>query len=103
MAEKYQCTIVKKGHVDILAGKNGEVVENKTGVPEMSIGGTGDVLAGLIAGFLAQKLSAMEASELATFLWGKCGEEMAKTHFSFSAKNLLEIFPRIAKEFSESS
>ncbi|MBI5414687.1 NAD(P)H-hydrate dehydratase [Candidatus Peregrinibacteria bacterium] len=99
MAKKYTYTILKKGRVDIIANKNGEVVENKTGVPEMSVGGTGDVLAGIVAGFFAQGLSSLNSSELGAFLWGKCGEELAQTHLSFSAIDMLSVFPKVAKKF----
>jgi len=93
MAKKYSLMILKKGAVDFIAGPDGNFTENKTGTPHMSVGGTGDALAGIVSGFLAQGLSPFEACESAAFLWGKCGEELAKKRFSFSAREMLERFP----------
>lgn len=99
MAQKHHLTILKKGAVDIIASKSDDIVKNETGVPQMSVGGTGDALAGLVAGLWAQKLSAGEACETAAFLWGKCGEYLAETQYSFSAREILTIFPKIAKHY----
>lgn len=50
MAKKYHCHIVLKGPVDIVAAPDGKIFYNITGNAGMTKGGTGDVLAGLMAG-----------------------------------------------------
>jgi len=80
--------ILLKGAVDrIMTGK--DVFLNKTGVPEMAVGGTGDVLAGLCAGFLAQGLSAVQAAVNAAWLNGKAGERAKKKYGCFTPEELL--------------
>ena len=47
---------------------------NTTGNPGMATGGTGDVLTGVIAALLAQKLPAFEAAQLGVFIHGVAGD-----------------------------
>ena len=61
MAKKYHCNIVLKGHIDIIARPDGTISLNKTGNAGMTKGGTGDVLAGLVAA-LACKNDAFTAA-----------------------------------------
>ncbi|MGB7789548.1 NAD(P)H-hydrate dehydratase [Methanoregula sp.] len=65
-------TVILKGHIDIITdGK--QVRFNRTGDPAMTVGGTGDVLAG-IAGALLCQLPAFEAACLAAYVNGRAGE-----------------------------
>ena len=95
-AKIHQFTILKKGKEDIITDKKQNFL-NTTGCPEMSIGGTGDALAGITAGFLSQGLSPFEAAQSATYFWGKCGEELQKEKFSFTTREMLERFPYVVK------
>lgn len=80
-AKKLGVTVLLKGHVDVIS--DGKVVHlNKTGTPYMSKGGTGDVLAGLCVGFLAQGVPPMETAEKAAYLNGKAGEKAYKKYGS---------------------
>jgi NAD(P)H-hydrate epimerase len=49
-----------------------------TGNPGMACGGTGDVLTGIIAAFIAQKMPLMEAAVCGAFLHGKAGDQAAE-------------------------
>ncbi|MGA1793624.1 MAG: NAD(P)H-hydrate dehydratase [Thermoplasmatota archaeon] len=61
-----------------------------TGVPAMSVGGTGDVLSGLCVGLLARGLSAFDAACVAAFVNGKAGEEaFSSVGHSLSASEVL--------------
>jgi len=65
-------TVILKGHIDIISdGK--QVRFNRTGDPAMTVGGTGDVLAG-IAGALLCRLPAFDAACIAAYVSGKAGE-----------------------------
>ena len=91
MAKKWKTTILQKGKIDhIFSSEKSE--ENTTGCPEMTIGGTGDVLAGICAGFMARGLSPFEAASLAAKKWGLAGEKIQAEKNSFSAEEILGYF-----------
>ncbi len=114
VANQYMINMCVKGHIDyIIAGRdftldksstNSKVMGNKvlyrneTGVVQMKVGGTGDVLAGIIGGYISQGLSALQAMRSAVYLWGKCGEMMYEKQVVFSAKNLVKHFPKCVTE-----
>ena len=66
--------VVLKGHRTIIATPEGHVFVNPTGNAGMATGGTGDVLTGMIAAWLAQLLDAEAACRLAVFLHGAAGD-----------------------------
>ena len=66
--------VVLKGHRTIVATPEGHIFINPTGNPGMATGGTGDVLTGMIAAWLAQLLDAEAACRLAVFLHGAAGD-----------------------------
>jgi hydroxyethylthiazole kinase-like uncharacterized protein yjeF len=66
--------VVKKGHVDkVISSEGEEMVE--AGNSAMTVGGTGDVLTGVIAAFIAKGLELEEATKLGVWLNGKAGEK----------------------------
>jgi len=78
IAKKLDITLLAKGPFDYIS--NGNMLKiNKTGCPEMSIGGTGDVLAGLCASFLTTGSNPYQAACSAAFLNGYLGEYCKKT------------------------
>ncbi|MHA1257402.1 MAG: NAD(P)H-hydrate dehydratase, partial [Promethearchaeota archaeon] len=78
IAKKMDITLLAKGPYDYIS--NGAKLKiNKTGCPEMSIGGTGDVLAGLCASFLTTGSNPYQAACSAAFLNGYLGEYCKKT------------------------
>jgi NAD(P)H-hydrate epimerase len=66
----------------------------------MATGGSGDVLAGFIGGFLAQGMEPFEAAKLAVYLHGLAGDEMAKEkgRYALMASDLLEGISRVLSE-----
>src|ERR1051325_7622227 len=77
-AKKINGTVILKGNRTLIAGPDGEVLVNPTGSPAMATGGTGDILTGMIAGFLAQfnenAEQARAAVAAAVYLHGLAGE-----------------------------
>jgi NAD(P)H-hydrate epimerase len=73
LSKKLDVTLILKGSIDYIASKN-KIKINKTGCPEMSIGGTGDVLAGLCICFLGTGNDIFQSACSATFLNGYIGE-----------------------------
>ncbi|MFX1536388.1 MAG: NAD(P)H-hydrate dehydratase [Promethearchaeota archaeon] len=86
---------VIKGHWDIITDNTNKLKINKTGTPRMTRGGTGDVLAGLIAGFLTQTEIPFYAACIGTYINGRAGE-LTKTDFNLS--NLLRHVPAAIQE-----
>lgn len=86
-AKKYNCTILKKGPIDIIADKN-RYYENKMHNQGMTKGGTGDVLAGLV-GALACKNPNFEAAVAGAYLNGFAANVLLKKFgFYFCASDL---------------
>ena len=78
-ATAHQVYVVLKGHRTVVASPSGLVALNPTGNPGMATAGTGDVLTGMIAAWLAQLLDADAACRLAVFLHGAAGD-LAAAH-----------------------
>jgi ADP-dependent NAD(P)H-hydrate dehydratase / NAD(P)H-hydrate epimerase len=78
MARDFACShrvyVVLKGYRTLIAAPDGKIFINPTGSPGMATGGTGDVLAGMLAAWLAQLLDAEAACKVAVYLHGAAGE-----------------------------
>lgn len=79
-AVEYGVTVVLKGANTLVATPNGNVYVNMTGNNGMARGGSGDVLAGMIASFLAQGLSAEKAAIYGVYYHGLVGDVCAKKY-----------------------
>ena len=77
-ARAEDCVVVLKGHRTIVAGPQGEVFVNPTGNPGLSRGGSGDILAGMIAGLAAQGLPPLDAAVCGVWLHGAAADQCAK-------------------------
>ena len=73
-AAAHHVYVVLKGHRTLIATPDEKVFINPTGNPGMATGGTGDVLTGMIAAWLAQLLDAEAACKLAVYLHGMSGD-----------------------------
>ncbi|HIK01632.1 TPA: NAD(P)H-hydrate dehydratase [archaeon] len=94
-AKKNKCVVLLKAPRDIVSdGK--ETYLNKSGNAGMTVGGTGDVLAGIVAGFLAQGLSSYDAAQYAAYINGRAGDECYRQFgYSFIASDLLKMIPQV--------
>ncbi len=73
-AASHRVYVVLKGHRTLVATPDKKIFVNPTGTPGMATGGTGDVLAGMLAAWLAQLMDAEAACRLAVYLHGAAGE-----------------------------
>jgi len=73
-AATHHVYVVLKGHRTLIATPDKKIFINPTGNPGMATGGTGDVLTGMIAAWLAQLLDAEGACKLAVYLHGLAGD-----------------------------
>jgi NAD(P)H-hydrate epimerase len=70
----YKAILIRKSHQTVITGADGSIYINTTGNPSLAKGGTGDVLTGMITGFLSQGYSPINAALLATFIHGKAAD-----------------------------
>jgi NAD(P)H-hydrate epimerase len=96
LARRLRCHVVLKGHRTIVARPDGRLSVNPTGNPGMATGGSGDVLCGLLAGFLAQGQEAGAAARAAVYLHGLAGDLAADRvgEMPLMARDLIADFPR---------
>ncbi len=85
--QKYPATLLLKGARTIV-GKSGEPISfNTTGTPGMAVGGMGDVLTGVIAALIGQRVRAFDAARLGAWLCGRASE-IAISHGGESEESL---------------
>jgi ADP-dependent NAD(P)H-hydrate dehydratase len=98
LAKQYDITILLKGSVDIIS--DGEhVAINKIHNCAMTVGGTGDVLSGLTAGFLT-KLKPFDASILGVYFNGVAGNIVYnRIGLHMVASDLIESLPKAIRQF----
>jgi NAD(P)H-hydrate epimerase len=73
-ARSHQAHVILKGYRTLIATPDGKLFINPTGSPGMATGGTGDVLAGMLAAWIGQLLDAEAACRAAVYLHGAAGE-----------------------------
>lgn len=100
-AKQYNVIVVLKGANTVIADSDGEVYINTTGNPGMAKGGSGDMLAGMIASFSAQGISPIDSAICATYLHGAAGDSTVKklSQHSMTPSDMLENLPFIFLEF----
>ncbi|HEY8119249.1 MAG TPA: NAD(P)H-hydrate dehydratase [Methylophilaceae bacterium] len=76
LAQELHVVAILKGAGTVIAEPGGDWFINTTGNPGLSAAGTGDVLAGMIGGLMAQGLSASEAAKLGVYLHGAAADEL---------------------------
>ena len=96
-AKKWGKTVVLKGANTVVASPVGGVRLNPFANPVLATAGTGDVLAGMIAGFITQGLNHFDAAAVAVFIHGLAGEILKKKlgDRGAVASDLLPILPKI--------
>lgn len=94
-ATKISATILLKGHVDIISD-GARVRYNRTGNPGMTVGGTGDVLSGVAAGFLANGIEPLQAAAAGAFVNGAAGDAAyLEKGYSLEPMDLVERIPEV--------
>jgi ADP-dependent NAD(P)H-hydrate dehydratase / NAD(P)H-hydrate epimerase len=98
-SSEHSLNLVLKGSPSLVGLDDGSVVINPTGNAGMATGGSGDVLTGIIAGLLAQGLSASQASIAGTYIHGQSGDHFAESESQTTliAGDLLRCLPETLK------
>jgi hydroxyethylthiazole kinase-like uncharacterized protein yjeF len=95
VARELNIYVVLKGAGTVIAAPDGALAVNSTGNPGMATGGTGDVLTGIIAGLLAQRLSPWHAACAGVYLHGFAGDLAAASRgqMGLIARDVIEAIP----------
>ncbi|MEO8820460.1 MAG: NAD(P)H-hydrate dehydratase [Ginsengibacter sp.] len=99
-AKELNIFIVLKGHYTFIATPGGKGYFNSTGNAGMATAGAGDVLTGIITGFLAQKYSVLSSCIMGVYLHGLSGDIAAK-HVSKEALIARDIVENLGKAFKK--
>lgn len=102
-AKAHGCTLVLKGHCTVTADPRGRAYLNGTGNPGMAKGGSGDVLAGLLASLLAQKQLSGDRTELTAlgvYYHGQAGDRCAEKlgEYGMTPSDMVAELPLVLKE-----
>ncbi|MCS3900652.1 bifunctional ADP-dependent NAD(P)H-hydrate dehydratase/NAD(P)H-hydrate epimerase [Methanococcus voltae] len=98
LSEIYKLNIVLKGKTDIVFNKN-NIKLNMTGNAGMTVGGTGDILAGLIAGFATKNEPYLSACS-GIFVNGLAGDYLYdKIGYNYNSKDIIKILPKILYKY----
>ena len=98
LARDLGCILLLKGHETCITdGKRAYL--NRTGNPGMAVGGSGDVLAGMIAGLLGQGILPLEAAAMGAWLHGAAGDLCAEElgQYGMLPTDMLSVLPRLLK------
>ena len=98
LARELSVTVVLKGHETVITdGKTSYI--NQTGNAGMAVGGSGDILAGMITGLLGQGIVPIEAASCAAWLHGKAGDLCAAElgQYGMLPSDMLTVLPRLMK------
>ena len=102
VAKKYSVTILLKGQTDIISDGKRTFQNSKTESSAMTVGGTGDVLSGIISGLLARNRNSLESAAIAAYLNGLCGKYVQKEiGIHMVASDLINALPYVAKTFDK--
>ena len=98
-ANKYKCVLLLKGSKTVVASSVGKIYTNSTGNAGMATAGSGDVLTGMIAAFVAQGLSGFEAARYGAYVHGRAGDlaAKAKTRLSMIASDIIDFIPKAVR------
>jgi NAD(P)H-hydrate epimerase len=104
MAIKHKVTIILKGWLNVIADDSGKIATIRRTTPAMNVGGTGDVLAGLVAALYSRTNSSFDASSLAVYFNGVAATIAAeKVGLHMIATDLIDNIPNAMKPFDKVS
>jgi len=99
LAQNLGVTLFLKGYIDVLSNGS-DIKQNKIHNEAMTVGGTGDVLAGIIGALLSKGVKPYEAVRIAAFLNGEAGNEaFQKKSYGLLATDIIEEIPNILKKY----
>ncbi len=92
-ADRFKCVVLLKGADTLVAAPGKGVLVSAAGRPSLATAGTGDVLTGILAAFLAKGVDARLAAAAAAFAHGRAAE-LAPYHVGLVASDVIDALPR---------
>jgi len=104
-ATNFKVHLVLKGAATVIAHPDGSAYVNATGNPGMASGGMGDVLTGVLAGFITQGFSPEAAAHAAVYVHGAAADTLAKTigPIGYLASEVMNAIPGEVKKILETN
>lgn len=98
MAQELGCIVLLKGHDTVITDGINTYI-NPTGNPGMAVGGSGDVLSGIIVSLLGQGIVPLEAAACGAWLHGAAGDACASDigQYGMLPTDMVDILPRLLK------
>ncbi len=98
LARDIHCVVLLKGHETCITDGFTDYL-NQTGNPGMAVGGSGDVLAGIIVSLMGQHLAPLEAAAVGAWLHGAAGDLCAEElgQYGMLPTDMLQMLPRLLK------
>ena len=101
-ARRFGCTVVLKGAHSVVAAADGRTALSPFANPLLATAGSGDVLAGMIGGYLAQGMEPFQAACLGVYLHGAAGESLREElgDAGLLAGEIAARLPRVVKDIA---
>ena len=100
-AKKNSVTILLKGPTDIISDGKTTYLNPKK-IPSMTVGGTGDVLSGLVAGILSKNRNSLQSASAAAYINSLAGKLVQKKYgLHITSADLLDAIPLVMKPFDK--
>ncbi len=101
LAKEHSLTILLKASTDVVSNGKQTFVNPKN-LAAMTVGGTGDVLSGLVAGLLAKNRNPIESAAVASYINGLAGKLVQRNNgFHMVATDLIDAIPAVMKSFDK--
>jgi NAD(P)H-hydrate epimerase len=98
--QKFKTNLVLKGAATVISTPNSPILISPFATPNLALGGSGDILAGMIGSLLGQGFSALDASAVAVYWHGLAGKKL-KTDFPYRGnlpREIAHILPQTLAE-----
>ncbi len=98
-AQKWRSTVVLKGPGTVISNSNGEARLSDSASSALSHGGTGDVLAGITGGFLAQQINSYDAASAAVYMHAEAARQVSEVYGDAAtlASDIVRALPEARK------
>ncbi|MEM4575865.1 MAG: NAD(P)H-hydrate dehydratase [Candidatus Nezhaarchaeales archaeon] len=100
VAREHEVTLLVKAHPEDIISDGLRVKVNMTGNPAMTVGGTGDVLTGIVASILSRKYPCLRAAAAGSFICGAAGSLAAEEKgYHILATDVIDKIPEVMRRF----